>query len=99
MEIRKEIQEKIDILFKNNLIMKERLLNCDPEAIREIGSISQRGIDPADVIAAYESNDPNTMKFLYHQAQKMIKLQELYKDLNFEYYKKIKEEQLSVKKR
>lgn len=40
MEIRKEIQGKIDILFKNNLIMKERLLNCNPEAIREIGSIS-----------------------------------------------------------
>jgi hypothetical protein len=63
----------------------------DVEAIREIGSISQKGINPDDVIVAYESGDPNTMNYLYQQAKRLVGLQELYKDLCFEYYKKIKD--------
>ena len=104
MEISKETQEKIDFLFKKNPLMKEKLLNCDPNAIREIGSISQRGMNPDDIIAAYESNDPNTMEYLYNQAQKMVKLKELYRELCLEYCKKVKdepktEEQLNVKRK
>lgn len=84
--------------------MIEKLYQCDAEAIREIESLSQRGINPDDVIAAYESGEPSTMDYLYQQAKKIVGLQELYKELCFEYYKKIKEtpeniEQVSIKKR
>lgn len=90
MGISKEIQERINLLFKTNSEMKEKLYKCDAEAIREIGILSQKGINPDDVIAAYESGDPSTMNYLYQQAKKMVGLQELYKELCFEYYKKIK---------
>lgn len=71
--------------------MKEKLLQCDADAIREVGSLSQRGMNPDDIIAAYESEDPETMKYLYLQAKRLVGLQELYKELSFEYYKKTKE--------
>lgn len=91
MGISKEIQERINLLFKTNSEMKEKLYKCDTEAIREIGMLSQRGINPDDVIAAYESGDPSTMNYLYQQAKRLVGLQELYKKLCFEYYKKIKD--------
>ena len=91
MIISKKTQEKINILFKNNSEMKEKLYNCDADAIREIGINSQKGINPDDVIAAYESKDSNTMNYLYQQAKRLVGLQELYKELCFEYYKKTKE--------
>ena len=90
MSIPKEIQERINLLFKTNSEMKEKLYKCDAEAIREIGMLSQRGINPDDVIAAYESGDPTTMNYLYQQAKRLVGLQKLYKELCFEYYKKIK---------
>ena len=90
MSISKEIQERINLLFKTNSEMKEKLYKCDAGAIREIGRLSQRGINPDDVIAAYESGDPSTMNYLYQQAKRLIELQKLYKELCFEYYKKIK---------
>lgn len=91
MGISKEIQERINLLFKTNSEMKEKLYKCDPEAIREIGMLSQRGINPDDVIAAYESGDSSTMNYLYQQAKRLVELQKLYKELCFEYYKKIKD--------
>ena len=91
MSMSKETQEKINFLFKTNPEMLEKLYNCDAESIREIGSISRRGISPDDVIAAYESGDENTMNYLYKQAKRLVGLQELYKELCFEYYKKIKD--------
>lgn len=91
MSVSKETQEKINLLFKANPEMIDRLYNCDAEAIREIGSLSQRGINPDDVVVAYESGDPSAMKYLYQHAKKLIGLQELYKDLCFEYYKKTKD--------
>jgi len=90
MGISKEIQERINLLFKTNSEMKEKLYKCDAEAIREIGILSQKGINPDDVIAAYESGDPSSINYLYQQAKKLVGLQELYKELCFEYYKKIK---------
>jgi hypothetical protein len=91
MSISKETQERVNLLFKTNPEMLEKLNKCDVEAIREIGSISQKGINPDDVIVAYESGDPNTMNYLYQQAKRLVGLQELYKDLCFEYYKKTKD--------
>ena len=90
MGISKEIQERINLLFKTNSKMKEKLYKCDAEAIREIGILSQKGINPDDIIAAYESGDPSTMNYLYQQAKRLVGLQELYKELCFEYYTKIK---------
>ena len=91
MSFSKETQEKINLLFKTKPEMIEKHNNCDAEAIREIGSLSQRGINPDDVVAAYESGDPDTMNYLYQQAKRLIGLQELYKELCFEYYKKTKD--------
>ena len=91
MSLSKETEEKINFLFKNNPEMKDKLCNCDAEAIREIGSLSQRGINPDDVVAAYESKDKDTMNYLYNQAKRLVLLQELYKDLCLEFYKKTKE--------
>lgn len=83
-------QEKIDFLYKTNPVMREKLSNLDAEAIREVGSLSQRGMDPDGVIVAYESGDQDTLKYLYEQAKRLVMLKELYKDLCFEYYKKTK---------
>ena len=87
MKTSKEIQERINLLFKNNKELKEKLLAGDANAIREIGSISQQGINPEDVVAAYESEDSETMKYLYKKSKKLIELQKLYRDLCLEYYK------------
>ena len=87
MNTSKELQEKINLLFKNNKELKERLLAGDADAIREIGSISQKGMNPEDIVAAYESDDSETMKYLYRKAQKLIELQKLYRELCLEYYK------------
>ena len=91
MSISKKTQESINSLFKTNPGMIEKLYKCDPDAIRQIGSISQKGISPDDVVVAYESGDSSTMSYLYRQAKRLVKLQELYKELCFEYYKKTKD--------
>ena len=90
MSISKETQERINLIFKTTPEMIEKLYKCDAEAIREIGSLSQRGINPNDVIVAYESGDPSTMNYLYQQAKRLVGLQELYKELCFEYLRKQK---------
>lgn len=96
MSISKEKQERINFLFKTNPEMIEKLYECDAEAIREVGSLSQGGIDPEDVIVAYESGDPDTMNYLYQQAKRLVELQELYKELCFEFYKKTKDNSKGV---
>ena len=96
MSISKETQERINFLFKTNPEMIEKLYKCDADAIREIGSISQRGINPDDIIVAYESGDQSTINYLYQQAKRLVELQRLYKELCFEYYKKTKDDSESV---
>ena len=91
MNISKKNQEKVNILFENNSEMKEKLYKGDAEAIREIGIISQRGINPDEIIAAYESDDPSAMDNLYQNAKRLVELQKLYKVLCLEYYKKMKD--------
>lgn len=85
-----EIQEKIKTIFKNNAEVRDKLLSGDAETIREIGSISQRGIDPKDVIIAYESNDAETLNYLYKKAKNLVELQSLYKELCLEFCKNSK---------
>jgi hypothetical protein len=55
------------------------------------GIISQKGMNPEDIVDAYESNDSETMKYLYMKAQKLIELQKLYKELCLEYYNATKD--------
>jgi len=91
MSISKGTQEKIKLLFGKNPEMLEKLYKCDAEAIREIGILSQKGINPDDVIVAYESDDRTTMNYLYQQAKRLVELQELYKELCVEYYNNTKD--------
>ena len=75
--------------------MVEKFYKYAAAAIRKVGSISQKGINPDDVIAAYKSGDNDTMLYSYQQAKRLVGLQELYKELSFEYYKKTKESSLN----
>ena len=88
MNTLKELQEKINLLFKNNKELREKLLLGDVNAIREIGVMSQKGMNPEDIVDAYESNDSETMKYLYNKAKRLVELRELYNNLCLEYYKK-----------
>jgi len=87
-----ELQEKINLLFKNNEELRTKLLEGDADSIRQIGSLSQKRIDPEDVVEAYESNSDEAKEYLYKKAKKMIALQELYKELCLEYCKARKKE-------
>lgn len=87
MVLSSEIQNKIKILFENDSVIREQLLSGDADAIRKIGSMSQKGINPEDIVAAFESNDPDTMNYLYVQSKRLIELHELYKELCYEFYK------------
>ena len=92
MNISEELERKINLLFKNNEEVRDKLLARDADTIREIGSISQKGISPSDVIDAYESNNEEAMKYIYDKAKKLIELQKVYKDLCIEYYNNSKGE-------
>lgn len=87
MNVSKELQERINMLFKDNEEIKEKLLACDADTIRQIGSASQKGMKPEDIIYAYESNDSEIMEYVYKKAKKLVELQKLYKDLCLEYSK------------
>lgn len=82
-------QKKIKKLFKNDSEIIEQLLSGNAEVIskatRKIGGISQEGIDPEDVVVAFESNDSDTMNYLYNQSKRLIELQELYQELCSEF--------------
>ena len=84
MNFSKELQEKINMLFADKDEIREKLLEGDVETIRKIGSASQKGMKPEDIVEAYESNDSETMENLYKKAKKLIELQKLYKDLCLE---------------
>ena len=53
MGVSKETQKNINLLFKTNPEMKEKLYGCDPE----------------DVVVAYESGDKDAMNYLYQQTK------------------------------
>ena len=61
------------------------------DVIRKIGGLSQKGINPNDVMLAYESGETKNIENLYRRAKRLVLLQELYKELCFEYSKMIKE--------
>ena len=54
--------------------------------------ISQKGINPTDVVEAYQSNDSVAMEALYDKAQKLIELQKIYRELCLQYCNKLKGE-------
>jgi hypothetical protein len=81
-----ELQNKIKRLLNTDEDLKQKLLKGDVDSIRQISSISQKGINPKAVIEAYESN---SIEEIYKEAQKLLELQQLYKELCFEYYKEV----------
>ena len=81
MNISKELQEKINILLENNEEVKKKVLEGDADTIKQIGSVSQKGINPEDIISAYESNDSEEIKKVYNKAKKQVALREVYKEL------------------
>ena len=87
MKFSEELEKKINLIFNNDKEIREQLLAGKSDAISQIGLMSQIGINPEDVVDAYESNDSDTMKYLYNKAKKMLELQELYKALCLEYSK------------
>lgn len=78
-------QNKIKILFKNDKVMMERLLAWDANAVRELGCLSQRGIEPENVVEAINSGNIETLNYLKKQAEKMIEYKRLYKRLCLEF--------------
>ena len=81
MKFSKELEDKIKEIFKTEDGLRNNLLAGDAETIRKIGSLSQRGMNPEDVVDAIESDDPEAIKYLYHKAKRIIEMQKLYKDL------------------
>ena len=84
-----EIQSKTKKLLKDDNETIEKILSGDAEAIRKIGSIAQQGINPENVVRAFESNDPDAMKHIYNQSKNLVELRELYQELCYEFYKNI----------
>ena len=98
MILSNEVQNKIKILFENDSETREQLLLGNAEAVRKIGSISQKGINPEDIVKAFESNNQNTMNALYNESKRLVELRELYKELCYEFYQN-KEHLEDTKKR
>ena len=78
MKISDELKLKIEKAFPYNKELVNKLLSGDVDAIRSIGIMSGKGIDPIDVIESYENK---SMDYLYRKAKKMIDLQALYEEL------------------
>ncbi len=88
MDFPDELRNKIEKLLKKSPKLKAGILRGDAEAIRYIGIESQKGIDPLEIISAYESDKINR---LYLKAKKIIELQELYKELYEFFYLSVQE--------
>lgn len=90
MEFPEELQLKIKKFFENNEELRDKLLSGDAESIRQIGLLSQRGINPKEILEACESNDSDLMKNLYNKAKRTVELQKLYKELCEAYSKEMR---------
>ena len=86
MRLSAELETKIRILFENNQEVREELLAGNPDTIREIGFMSQRRIEPQEIVEAYENND-GKIDELYKKAKMMLEVQKLYRELCLEYGK------------
>ena len=84
MKFSEELQSRIKNLFKNNEELRDKLLLGDADSIRQIGALSQKKINPEDIIKAYESNN-NQMEELYKKARFAVELKVLYRDLCLEF--------------
>ena len=86
MILSNEVQNKIKILFANDSETREQLLLGNAEVVRKIGSISQKGINPEEIVKAFESDNQNIMNALYNESKRLVELRELYKELCYEFY-------------
>lgn len=78
MELTEELKVKIGEVFANNVELREKLLNFDVDAIREIGSYGKGGISAQTVIDKIDNNESDK---LYEIAKKKVMCTEVY----FEY--------------
>lgn len=69
------------------LELKEQVLKIDPDAIREIGLIAQKGIKAEDVVNAYEDGN---IDVIYKKAKILVEMKNVYDELNKAYYDKIR---------
>lgn len=76
MNLTEDAKLKINEIFpgEKNEGIREKLLSGDVRIIREIGRISQNGIDPKDVLS-------KGIEELYTKAKRLLDLQDLYKCL------------------
>ena len=86
MSISQKTQERIHTLYETDPEMIEKLNKFDGEAIRKVGSDSQKGLNPETFVVAYESGEESAINEIYQQAKKLVEQRELYKELCFEYY-------------
>lgn len=89
MTFSSETQEKIKQLFKQDMVMGEKILSGDADAIREMGNMAQRGMSPEEIVLAFESNDQTAINNIYMQGKRLVELKQLYKDLCMEYCYKV----------
>ena len=85
-EISDELRNKIENIFKTYDELKNKLLLGDGYAIRQVGLMSQKGIEPEDVVEAYQSNN---LDYLYIKAKRIIEMKEIYKELCQAYSKNL----------
>ena len=78
MIISNEQKETIKSLFEDNATLRDELLEGSGEAIVKLGIISQEPFKAQDIIAAYQSN---ALEEMYQKAQKLVKMQALYREL------------------
>ena len=88
MEFPEKLQEEIKKFFDNNPSLRDRLLKGEPDAIREVGAMSQIRMSPEYVAEMCVSGK---IEELYEKAKLMISLKELYEELCFEYSKAMSE--------
>ena len=78
MVISNEQKETIKSLFEDNSTLRDELLEGSGEAIVKLGIISQEPFKAQDIISAYQSN---ALEEMYKKAQKLVKMQSLYREL------------------
>lgn len=81
-----ELKEIIEKTFKNGSRWRNGLLNCDPNAIRSLGTIVQKGMDPIDVLDYLDKGKTNLLR---KKATRLLELQCLYIGLTDIYYKNV----------
>ena len=80
MNLFAETFKKVSELFKSNPQLEKALLSLDRDAIRSLTTEFQNGINPKDVVDAFEFGE-ESLEYLRKKAERQIAVKELYKAL------------------